>query len=598
MGFSLGGLGSGLDTTSLVAQLMQAERTPETKITARKNAAAAQVRAWTDLRTKMTALRTTAEALQTTGKALGARTLSSDKDVLSASAQPDAATGSYPVTVEQLAVAQQQKKSGLGPLSMTVGAGRSYVLAGPAWASLDLSGASAGTHVVQVTRPSSAATVYGTPALSLPTDLTLAVDGGPATTLTLRGTHVDDDDLLADLNGQLGSAATASIVGGRLQIRAASGGSAHSLQLGGGAATALALPTEVAAGQAALLLVDGRSETVEPQPAGAGTRTQVLGTSGITMTVGAGLALGTTRAAVAVTSATSTLSDLQSMLNTTGSPAAVAVVAEGATNTLVMSSTGTGTDGVLHVVTDTPVLRSLTQTQEAKDAVVKVAGLTVTRSSNTLTDVLPGVTLDLLHKPTDGLSRTLTVSRDATGTQAKTSALVESLNTLIGAVATATKYDVASKTGGPLVGDSTARSLSSTLFSKAASAAGTASFPSLSALGIETTRDGRFLLKADVLAKALEKDPDGVAKVVSGFADTIAQYAKSVSDTGGLMSTRRDGAQADVDARTKQFDAFEVRMVAVEKRYRAQYTALETAMASLNSQSSAMSRALSSSNSN
>ncbi|MCU1692933.1 MAG: flagellar hook-associated 2 domain protein [Frankiales bacterium] len=597
MGFSIAGLGSGIDTASLVTQLMQAERVPQTKITARQQAAQKQVASWNDLRTKMQALQTAAAALSTPAKALGSTTSTSDADVVTAVARPEATPGSYGVTVDQLAVAQQQKRSGLGPLSMTVGAGRTSVVAGPAWAALDLDDAEPGAHTVQVTRASSAATLYGTPALALPPDLTLSVDGGPPVALTLRSTHTDDADLLADLNSRLGPAATASIVGGRLRISAASEGSTHSLQLGGAAATALGLPPETARGEAALLLVDGTSQTVEPQEAGAGTRLQTLGETGMLLTVGAGLALGTTRGTVAVTDADSTLADLQAMLNDTGSPVAAAVVAEDAGSTLVLSSTATGTDGALHIRSETPVLRGLTETQAAKNAVVTVAGLTVTRSSNTLTDVVPGVTLDLLHKPTDGLSRTVTVARDSSGTVDRVKALVDALNTLVGKVATETKYDVKSKTGGPLVGDSTARALASTLFSKASSVVGTAGFRSLSALGIQTTRDGRFEVKTDVLTKALATDPDAAAKVLAEFSTSVEQYAKTSSETGGLMTSRRDGAQADVDARQKQFDAMEVRLAATERRYKAQYSALETAMASLNSQTSAMSAALSGMNS-
>ncbi|MCW2606202.1 MAG: flagellar hook-associated protein [Frankiales bacterium] len=595
MGFSISGMGSGIDTAGLVSQLMQAERLPQTKITSRQQAAQKQVTSWNDLRTKMQALQTAAEALRTPAKALGSVATSSDKDALRATATADAVPGTYAVTVGQLATAQQQKLTGLGPLSMTVGAGRSYVLAGAAPAALDLGTATAGVHTVQVTRASSPATVYGNPVLgALPTSMTIAVDGGAPRTLPLRSTHTDQADLLADLNDQLGSDAVASVVGGRLQIASRSEGATRSLQFAGEAATALGLPTTVATGQAALLLVDGVSKTVEPEPAGALVpRAQSLGDSGITLAVGTGVRVGTTRANVLVTTETSTLGDLQAMLNATGSPAGAAVVAEGATNTLVLSSTATGNEGKLVVQGGNPVLQGVfTETLEAKDAVVTVAGLTVTRSSNTITDLLPGVTLDLSLKPADGLPRTVTVARDSAGTADKAKTLVDALNAFLTKVATDTKYDVKTRAGGPLVGDSTARSMASTLFSKASSAPSSGPWRALSQIGVETTRDGRFELKSDVLTKALAKDPDGVATVLAGFADSLAVYAKATAETGGLMTSRRDGAQAEADARQKQFDAMEVRLAATERRYKAQFSALETAMARLTSQRGAMSAAL------
>ncbi len=595
MGFSVSGLGSGLDTAGLVSQLMQAERLPQTKITARQQAATKQVTSWNDLRTKMQAIQTAAEALRTPAKALGSLATSSDKDALRATATADAVPGQYAVTVGQLATAQQQKLTGLGPLSMTVGAGRSYVLAGTDPAALDLTAATAGVHTVAVTRASSAAVVYGTPVVgALPTSMTLAVDGGAPRTLTLRAHHADQADLLSDLNDQLGPDAVATVVAGRLQVSSRSQGSTRTLQLAGDAATALGLPTTVATGQAAVVVVDGVSTTIDPEPEGStSSRAQSLGDSGITLAVGTSLRTGTTRVNVLVTTDTTTLGDLQGMLNATGSPAGAALVAEGSTNTLVLSSTATGSDGTLTIQGGNPVLQGVfTETLQARDAVVTVAGLTVTRSSNTISDLLPGVTLDLALKPADGLPRTVTVARDSAGTADRAKALVDSLNAFLGKVAVDTRYDVKTRSGGPLVGDSTPRSMSSTLFSKASSTPGSGPWRALSQIGIETTRDGRFELKGDVLTKALTQDADGVANVLSGFADAVATYAKTTAQTGGLMTSRRDGAQAEADARQTQYDAMETRLAATEKRYKAQFSALETAMARLTSQRSAISSAL------
>jgi flagellar hook-associated protein 2 len=223
---------------------------------------------------------------------------------------------------------------------------------------------------------------------------------------------------------------------------------------------------------------------------------------------------------------------------------------------------------------------------------VLVNGVQATRSSNSLSDLVPGLTLDLLGKPADGLPRTITVARDSTGTASKVQALVDGLNAVLTSVASNTAYNVKSGSGGPLVGDGTARSLSTSLFSLA-SAGGAAGGMPLSALGISTTRDGRFTFSSDTLSKALASSPDAVATALSGFGNAVATYAKSTSDLGGLLANRRDGAQADADARQKQYDDMEVRMAQIETRYKAQYSALETAMASLKSQQSTMTAALS-----
>lgn len=601
MAFSIGGLGSGIDTAALVQSLMQAERIPQTKITARQQVAQKQVAAWTDLRTKMQAVQTAAEALRTPSKALGSVATSSDPTTLKATASPSSIPGQYSVKVDQLAVAQQQTKTGLGPLSMTVGAGRSYVTAGPDAARLGLETATAGVHSVQVVRSSSAPAVYGNAVLTTkPQAFSVALDGAAPKTFSLsKAEHTSEADLLADINGQIGSFATASIVGGRLQIQGKVEGSTTSLAFSGGAATALGLPTTVAKGQAASVVVDGVAQDVEPQAASP-ERTQALGSSGMTLTVGTSLRAGAaTRVNVVVTTETSTLADVQAMLNATGSPVSASVLPQGDANTMVLQSSASGTGGAATIRAGAiSVLTGFTTPvgSEAKNALGSVNGIAFDRSSNSLTDVVPGLTLDLLTKPADGLARTVTVGRDTTGTSDRAKALVDAMNALVLKVGSDTRYDVKSATGGPLVGDGTARSLTTTLFSHASTTVPSGTVRSLASLGIETTRSGQFSYDAATMKKALETDPEAVASVLSGFADSVATYAKSVTETGGVLASRRDGAQAQVDARQRQFDAMEVRLSATQKRYKAQYAALETSMASLSSMRSALSAALGSVN--
>ncbi len=596
MGFSISGLGSGIDTAGLVSQLMQAERAPQAKVTARQQAAQKQVTAWNDLRSRMQAVQTAAEAVRATGSALGSVATSSDATALRGTATSSASPGTFLVKVKALATAEQQTRTGLGPASMTVGAGRSYLAAGDLVSALDLTTADAGVHTVDVTRASSAPTAFGSPLLTgLPADLTVALDGGQPVSLTLQNDHADADALVQDVQDQLtarGLTVRASLVGGRLQISAASEGEDVQLQLGGAAATALGLPTTLLKGQDALVVVDGVSQTVSPVAAGGAVAREQLGDSGITLRVGERLRVGATRANVVVTSASSTLADLQTMLNATGSPVSAAVVAQGAGTTLVLSSTATGSAGAVSVTgAGTPVLTGLVRTPPTEAEVV-LNGVTVTRSSNTLADIVPGLTLDLLHTPADGLERTVTVARDSGGTTDRAKALVDALNSLLTTVSTSTKYDVKGGGGGPLVGDGTARSLASSLFSTATTVPPSGTTAGLSQLGIETTREGRFVLKTDVLTKALASDPDGAAAVLGGFATSVADFAKGAGATGGLLTNRRDGAQSDADARRAQFDAMELRLGATEKRYKAQYAKLETAMASLTSQGGALKAAL------
>jgi flagellar capping protein FliD len=100
---SVDGLISGLDTTSLVSQLVAAEALPQTRLKTQMSAAQAAADAYRAVNTKVDAVRTAAEALSTEGLA-AARTASSSATSVSASATSTAVPGSrLSFTVKSLA---------------------------------------------------------------------------------------------------------------------------------------------------------------------------------------------------------------------------------------------------------------------------------------------------------------------------------------------------------------------------------------------------------------------------------------------------------------------------------------------------------------
>lgn len=99
------GLISGLDTTSLIQQLMQIERVPQSLLTAKQTKINAKLDAYKSVRAKMGALSTAAANLAT-AKGWDLRTAtSSDTDVATVSASSQAGTGSLSFTVTRLAKA-------------------------------------------------------------------------------------------------------------------------------------------------------------------------------------------------------------------------------------------------------------------------------------------------------------------------------------------------------------------------------------------------------------------------------------------------------------------------------------------------------------
>ena len=102
---SVDGLVSGLDTTSLVSQLVAAEALPQTRLKTQLTTTQAAATAYRAVNSKVDAVRTAAEALTADGLA-AARTANSSATSVSASATSTAVTGSrLSLTVESLASA-------------------------------------------------------------------------------------------------------------------------------------------------------------------------------------------------------------------------------------------------------------------------------------------------------------------------------------------------------------------------------------------------------------------------------------------------------------------------------------------------------------
>ena len=72
----------------------------------------------------------------------------------------------------------------------------------------------------------------------------------------------------------------------------------------------------------------------------------------------------------------------------------------------------------------------------------------------------------------------------------------------------------------------------------------------------------------------------------NGIAERFRQLASQVTGTDGAIATRTDGLKSTIERNTDKIESMEARVALYEKRLRAQYTALDTSMAQLNTLSS------------
>ncbi|MGQ0528869.1 MAG: flagellar filament capping protein FliD [Panacagrimonas sp.] len=234
--------------------------------------------------------------------------------------------------------------------------------------------------------------------------------------------------------------------------------------------------------------------------------------------------------------------------------------------------------------------------QTAVDAEIEIDGFTYISGSNTVTAAVDGVSFNLL-KAEPGTVGTLNLNVDSKSSSEAVQALVKSYNTIVAVLATYGKYDASSKTAGPLMGDASVRgALSQIRGILSGSSTSGGDFQVLSQLGITTQADGTLKVDSAKLDAAIASDAQGVKSLFSGsdgFATQLSEVLSGVLGTGGRLEAGTQGLQSRLDNLADQRDRLDLRMAAVERRYRQQFTALDTLLGQLQTTSSYLTQQLS-----
>lgn len=313
------------------------------------------------------------------------------------------------------------------------------------------------------------------------------------------------------------------------------------------------------------------------------------------------------------------LADIRLAINEADAGVTATIINDGTADRLVLTSGTTGSDGAITLEAPTTnndgtrrltdlIGTNLTETQAADDAVFSLNGITITRSSNTIDDAVEGVTIKLLKEPDQTLPITpltgkLTVSQNTGAVTAAVNAFVKAYNDAIGQIKSMTAYDAANKKASVLTGDSTARSIQSQLSALVGTnvngvAGGIAR---LSDVGISVQTDGTLALDSSKLSTALaDKDTDVAALFTQttsgneGIAVRFNSLLEGIVGNDGLIESRTDGINSSIKDLQKRAEAFNLRLTQIESRYRKQFSALDSLIASMNQTSAYLTQQLAS----
>lgn len=137
---SFSGLATGLDTASLVSQLVELKRAPIYRLQSQRNTYQNQISALGSLKSKLLAFQTAAQNIDTANEFASLVATSNDEDVLQVSAGSSAAPGSYNIVVDSLAKAQKSLSQGFDNTLVSMGEGTLSFTIGGEEQTLELSG--------------------------------------------------------------------------------------------------------------------------------------------------------------------------------------------------------------------------------------------------------------------------------------------------------------------------------------------------------------------------------------------------------------------------------------------------------------------------
>ena len=242
-----------------------------------------------------------------------------------------------------------------------------------------------------------------------------------------------------------------------------------------------------------------------------------------------------------------------------------------------------------------------TQTSTAQDSILIVNGVSVQRTTNTIDDVIAGLTFNIMDQTASTALVSVTQVNDEL--KLRLQSMVEAYNDFDDLVS----EKMAS--GEVFSGDATVRMIAGQIKSMISSESSTAtsSFGYFSEIGISFDRYGQLEIDDDTLDSMLSEHFDDVVSIVTadtenqsdfgdldrGLAGDIYVLIDDMLASDGVFANQSVALEAKAADYADQLVALNLRMEGIYDRYLAQFTAMETAIDQMNSMKDYLESALS-----
>ncbi len=289
---------------------------------------------------------------------------------------------------------------------------------------------------------------------------------------------------------------------------------------------------------------------------------------------------------------------------TDGAVTASCVVDTPTTCKLSITSGSTGTTGKMTFTDTDGLLATLGVTNDSQatdtvggyiyadlgnnelDAKLTVDGINVISSSNTVENVIEGITLTLLAEQEDGDSSvSLTVSIDVDSIKSEIEDFLSAYNDAFEYLLSKTSVDSTTYERGILSGDYPYITLRTSLRQSMNAFISSSTYSALSQIGITSNRSGTFSVSdSDTLEEVITEHPEALEELFSGtdgIATTLVSVLDGYTSPGGTIASSRKAVNSKIDLVEDSIERQEEYIRVRENTLREQFSALQEALYAL-----------------
>jgi flagellar hook-associated protein 2 len=250
---------------------------------------------------------------------------------------------------------------------------------------------------------------------------------------------------------------------------------------------------------------------------------------------------------VIIDSSNNTLQGIRDAINKAALGVTATIVSDGSAtpNHLVLQSTKTGASTTIKLTVDggdvalTNLLgydpagtQNLSQNAAAQSTTLDVNGISVSSATNSVSGAIQGVSLTVGKVG----AASLIIAKDSAGVKSGVDTFVKAYNDLNKAIKDLSSYDPTTKKGGPLLGDSTAQNIQSSVRKQLTSTITglSGNLTSLSQIGVSFQKDGALTLDGAKLTTAITNNFADIGRLfaaIGGASDNLVSFTSSTAKT-------------------------------------------------------------------